>query len=438
MRINYRTLLITAVAVSISVLSFIFGCIEAENEEEVEKVFKLGVLGPFSGRTAGIGEEFKGAVEIAFDSIDYQLDEYRVEIAWIDSKSDAERATLAYEKAISEEGIDACILNWHSAVAVAAMDVAARNQVPHFFGLGGSDVVNEKFAYDLDYYSYYICKGWPVPDKLTNAYIETLEYAIETGGWAPRNRKVAIYGEDSDWGRSFSRAIMEDFETAGWEIAGEEYFPTGDTELVHLVKRINDLDTAVIAGSVATAPSFAAFISEVRKLNMQSLIIGDGFGWIGEWHQITGDDSNYILDQVPAWTTDEGKQFVKEFEERYGFTPSTSAGGIAYDKTLFFIKIAKNVLQEYGELSSSAIYKYSIENLWSGNISFTSGIIMEEYKYSPESIPDPVVGEGYFIFPVVQYYHGQMNIVWPEVWKEADFITPSYITGNYRDDDQED
>ena len=438
MHINYRTLLITAVAVSISFFSLIYGCTEAENEEEVEKVFKLGVLGPFSGHTAGIGEEFRGAVEMAFDSVDYQLGEYRVEIVWIDSQSDAERATLAYEKAISENGIDACILNWHSAVAVAAMDVAARNQVPHFFGLGGSNVVNEKFAYDPDYYGYYICKGWPVPDKMTNAYLETLEYAIEKGLWLPRNRKVAIYGEDSDWGRSFSRAIMEDFETAGWEITGEEYFPTGDTELVHLVRRIKDMDAAVIAGSVATAPSFAAFISEVRKLNMQSLIIGDGFGWIGEWYEITGDNSNYILDQVPAWTTDEGKQFVKEFEERYGFTPSTSVGGIAYDKTLFFIKIANNVLQEYGELSSSAIYEYAKENLWSGNITFTGGVIMEEYKYSPESIPDPVVGEGYFIFPVVQYNHGQMNIVWPEVWKETDFITPSYITEKYRDDNQED
>jgi branched-chain amino acid transport system substrate-binding protein len=401
------------------------GCSETSPDQEKEKVLKIGILGPFTGRTSTIGEEFKGAVEMAFEKVDYRIGDYDVEFFWIDSQSDPERATLAYEKAATQDEIDVCILNWHSSVAVAAMDVAARNRLPHFFGFGGTDVINEKFDYDPEYYSYFMAKSWPVPDKLTGTYIEALEQAINEGLWQPGNRRVAIYGEDSDWGRSFGRAIMADFEKAGWEIAGEEYFPAGATDLVYLVSRINSMDAAVIAGSVATAPSFAAFINEVRNSGSQSLIIADGLGWVGEWYELTGPNSNYILDQVSTWTTDEAKAFAFEFETRYGFTPSTATAGLAYDKVSFFIKIAEAALAEYGELSRETLYRYSRENLWTGKISFTEGIIMKEYRYSPDTIPDPIAGENYFVFPVVQYFDGKAMVIWPETWKEADFIAPA-------------
>lgn len=433
MRITISALRILIITMLITGSFLVTGCMEETSEEDAEKLFKIGVLGPFSGRTASIGEEFKGAVEMAFEKTDYKIGDYALELVWIDSQSDPERASLAYERAVSQDGIEACILNWHSAVAVAAMDVAARNQLPHFFGLGGTDIINEKFAYDPDYYSYYMCKGWPVPETLTGAYIEALENAIEEGLWEPRNKRVAIYGEDSDWGRSFSKAIIADFNEAGWEIAGEEYFPTGDTELVHLVSRINDMDASVIAGSVATAPSYAAFIGEVRKINMQSVIIADGLGWIGEWYELTGQDSNYILDQIPSWTTEESKLFAEEFEEKCGFTPSTAAGGIAYDKASFFIKIAEGTLEEYGELNKETLYEYAKNNLWTGKLEYTDGIVMEKYSYSNSSIPDPVVGEDFFVFPVVQYNRGETKIIWPEIWKEADFTKPIYLVGNHTD-----
>ena len=47
--------------------------------EAVEEVFKLGVLGPFSGPSARTGDEFKGAVNIAFDAINWQIGNYKID-----------------------------------------------------------------------------------------------------------------------------------------------------------------------------------------------------------------------------------------------------------------------------------------------------------------------------------------------------------------------
>ena len=38
---------------------------------------------------------------------------------------------------------------------------------------------------------------------------------------------------------------------------------------------------------------------------------------------------------------------------------------------------------------------------------------MPEYKYMPDTIPDPVVGAGYYMFPVLQYFDGESKIVFP-------------------------
>ncbi len=402
------------------------GVVEDGVVEDGEKVLKVGVLGPFTGPGARVGQEFRGAVEMAFEQVDNKIGDYNVEFVWIDSELDPEKGARAYEEAAVRDQIDVGILNWHSSVAVACMEVAARNRVPHFFGFGATELVNEKYHSDPDFYSYWMGKTWPTPSKLTGAYVEALEEAIANGLWEPRNKRFAIYGEDSDWGRSFAGAIVKDFEAAGWELIGVEYFAIGETDLVPLLYNLRDMDVSVIAGT-ANAPSFNAFIKQAEEVGLQSVIIADGLGWIGEWYELTGEASNYVLDQIPAWTTDAAKQFAADFETKQGYAPSTSAGGLAYDQTNFFIKLAQAALAEHGELNRETLYQYGQDNLWAGNISFDDGIIMEKYVYAPDSIPDPVVGEGYFIFPVIQYYQGEGSIIYPEIWKETDFQIPAHF-----------
>jgi len=403
------------------------GCENEEYPTEEPKTLKLGVLGPFSGDSAEVGMEFKGAVKMAFDRVDNEIGDYRVEFIWIDSQSDPKNAAIAYEEAAREDEIDAGILNWHSSVAVAVMDAAARNQVPHFFGFGGTGVINEKYEHDPEYYSYWMGKTWPTPEKLTGTYIEVLEEAIKTELWTPQNKRAAVYGEDTDWGKSFGNAIASELENAGWEVVEKVFFPTGATKLATIINRLEEADPALLAGSIATASSLGAFLEDAREAGLKSVIIADGLGWIGEWHETAGATSDYVLDQRQVWTTDEALDFKNEFKEIYGFPPSTASGGMAYDMSLFFIEIARGTLEKHGELNRETLYRYGQDKLWSGEISFTDGIIMEEYKYNPETVPDPLVGEDYFVFPVVQYHEGEKNIIWPEALKESDFMLPGYL-----------
>ena len=385
-----------------------------------EGIFKLGVLGPFTGPSESTGNEYKGAVTIAFDAVDWRIGEYKIEPVWIDSQSDPDAAVEAYEEAIVEDGIQAAILNWHSSVALACMDVAAEYQIPHIFPYGATEAVNEKFQADPERYGYWMNKGWPTPAKLTKAYVETVEDAIANGRWAPEEKTLAICAENTHWGRSFGEAIKEQLEAEGWTTVAEEYCRLEEVDFYATLNKFKAQEVALVAATSTSMPQFAALINQADEIGLESLIIADGLGWAGEWYKMTGDSSNYVVDQIPGWATAGGQAFAEAFEDQWGVAPSPSAAGLAYDGTNMFIQVAQNALDQHGELSSETVYRWAKENLQTGQWSYTDGIVMEEYKYTPETLPDPVVGKGYYTFPVRQYIDGEGKIIYPPEWAEQE------------------
>lgn len=387
--------------------------------EKTTEVFKLGILGPFSGPAARTGEEFKGAATMAFDKINWQIGHYKIEPVWIDSQSDPAKSAQAYEQAVVQDGIKAGILNWHSSVAVSCMEITAKHKIPHFYGFGATEVVNEKFASDPEKYGYWMIKGWPAPYKLTLAYVQMLEDAIAAGTYKPESKTVAVYGEDTDLGRSFGNGIKKQMEEKGWTVVAEEYFPIDQTEFYPLLNKLKELKPAVIAGTSTAPPSLSAFIKQADEVGLKSLIIADGLGWVGEWYDLTGSSSNYVLDQIPAFATEEGKQYAADFKARWNLDPSPSAAGLAYDGTNFFIKMAQDLYAKEGKLTSENIYQFVKDNIWTGKWTYKDGIVMDEYQYMPDTIPDMVIGKGKYMFPVRQYMNGEGKIVYPPDWAEA-------------------
>ena len=379
-----------------------------------QKVFKLGVDGPFSGPGAKNGEEFKRSFQMAMEAINYTIGNYKIEPVWIDDQSDPAKGTAAYEQAIVQDKIQAGVLNWNSSVAVALMELTAKYKIPHFFGFGATEVVNETFASDPEKYGYWMLKGWASPSKLTISYVDALEDAIAKGAYKPAAKTVALAGEDTDWGRSFLKAIKGQFEAKGWKIVAEEYFPIDQSEFTPLMTKLKEVDPAVLVLSSVVTPVSAAAIKQADQAGLKSLIIADGLGWAGNWYELTGKSSDYVLDQIPQLASDKAKAFAKAYEEKYGDKPSPSAAGLAYDGTNFFIAVANEVIKaNNGELTGDLIYKFVKEKIWTGEWTYKDGIIMPEYKYMPDTIPDPVVGAGYYMFPVLQYFDGESKIVFP-------------------------
>jgi branched-chain amino acid transport system substrate-binding protein len=397
----------------------------AQQVEEEAKVLKLGVLAPFTGPSSRVGEEFQGAVTMAFDKVNWEICGYKIEPFWIDGESDPEKATRAYEAAVTRDKIQVGLLNWDASEVISVMELAAKYKIPHFFAMGTSEDIDIRFNSDPKY-GYWMGKGWPTPSKLTINYVTAVEDAITNGLWSPAAKQVVLYGNDDEWSRGFTKAIGKQLQDAGWEIVGEEYVPVGETDFYPMLTKIKSLNAPLMAGTMDDAAGFPAMIKQAREVGIESLIIADGLGWVGEWYNMTGEAADFVIDQIPGWTTPEAIAFRDEFTARWGIGPSPSSAGLAYDETNFFIKVLQETCNDKGDLSSELIFQTGQEKMWTGQLTYTDGILMSEYKFSPDTLPDMMVGKGAFVFPVIQYFGGVGKTVWPDEIKEQEVQIPEY------------
>ena len=392
-----------------------------------EKPLKIGIIGPFTGPSAKTGAEFKGSVTLALEKINYKVGDYKLEPVFIDSQSDPAKVTTAYAEACERLGVQAGVLNWHSSTAVAAMDISAQYKVPHIFGFGATEVVNQKWLSNPEKYNYWSAKGWPVPAKLMSGYAESIDAAVQSGKYKPKAKVAAIACEDTDWGHSAGEAMAKEFEKRGWKIAAKDFFAITQTDFYPLLSKYKKEDVAVLFSTSTAAPITSAFIKQTREVGLKSLIIIDGLGWSGDWYAMSGAASDGVLDMIPQLTTKEAKAWAETFEKRFNMKPSPSAGGLSYDGVNFFVKILKRALEKSGKLDKETIHKVIVEEVNTGKLTYSKAdgaIIMNEYRYNKDTNPDPVVARDGYFFPVIQYKGGVGKIVYPADWAEAEFMAP--------------
>jgi branched-chain amino acid transport system substrate-binding protein len=384
------------------------------------KVFKLGVVADITGVAARTGIEQKNAIQMYFDEIGNKIGDYNVNLVWIDTQADADKAARAYEEAIVRDKIQAGLNNFYSSVAIACMDIAAKYKVPHFMGSAESKTIWDKVRSDPVKYGYWLGKTWPIPEHLVAPpYLQALTEALPAD-----KHTIAVLSDDGE-GPSASRiAVGGTFKDAGWNVVVDEFFGMQETEFYPLLSKLKAANPAAVYVCTSAAPTIAAFVKQAREVGMPSLIIAHGLGWIGEWYQLTGDSSDYVLDEIPQWTTAKSKDFVTRYKARFNQDPSPSSAGLAYDYAGIFTMVAKRAIEEYGALNSETLEKVGTQELWTGKITYTDGILMKEYKYSADTYPDAVVGKDAFIFPVIQYFGGVGKIVWPSDWAEAKIQFP--------------
>jgi branched-chain amino acid transport system substrate-binding protein len=411
-----------AIVCSLVVLSFLAGCAQAPSGP---KTLKVGVLGPFTGPSASVGDEFKHAVTMAFDAINWTVGSYKIEAVWIDGESDPQKAQLAYEAAITRDKIQVGLLNWDASEVIACMELSAKYKIPHFFAMGTSEDIDAKYKSDAKY-AYWMGKGWPTPSKLTINYVNALEDAIKRGLWSPKEKKAVLFGNDDEWSRGFTKAIGGQLKAAGWEIVDEAYVPVGETDFNPMLIKIKSLNAPLMAGTMDDAAGFPSMIKQARDVGVESLIVADGLGWAGDWYKLAGNASDYVIDQIPGWATPKAIAFRDAYKAKWNAEPSPSAAGLAYDETNYFIKILQQTVADQGSLTSETIFKEGKDKVGTGQLTYTDGILMKEYKFSQESLPDMVVGKGAFVFPVIQYFGGVGKTMWPDEIKEQDMQIPDY------------
>lgn len=375
-----------------------------------ERTFKLGVEAPLTGPDAESGQEILNATKMAFAEIDYKIDGTKIELVPIDDKADPAAGVSAYTYAISREGVQAIFGNWNTDVTLAVIPVSERYKIPHFFyGALGQAVDDKVKSSNLQYF---FGKQYPPPGEQQIAYVDALEYALKHGLSLPNGKTVALFGEDTAFGRGVVSTLSSIFRQHGWQVKGQEFFPIDATDHSAMLNTFMSQHVSVIAGTGTALQGVASLIKQARSLGFRGILICDGLSYTGNWYSATGSAADGVMDLNVLFATPAAKAFEQKYRQQYHSDPSPFAAGITYDYAKFMIEIMKRAQSKYGKLTSETLTAIGKDELMTGKLSY-NGVMMKRYTFTPQSWPDPVSGEDGYLAPVVQYWSGKPTIVYP-------------------------
>ncbi|MFC7228635.1 ABC transporter substrate-binding protein [Salinirubellus salinus] len=179
------------------------GCSGAGGSDTVT----VGMLQPFTGEVAWVGESSEHAVEIAIDEINAAggINGKEVELVTEDSEANQQTAVSAERKLINSDG-SVAILGPTSFTLPAVMNIAQEEGVPQVSPTAGTSELDEKGGE-------YVFRT-STSDSLGGkgmAYI-----ADQTG-----HEEIAVMYVDNQGGRSFGKTVVEGFEALGGTVTAE-------------------------------------------------------------------------------------------------------------------------------------------------------------------------------------------------------------------------
>lgn len=416
--------IVMALSMAISLLAT--GCSGAESsdtniassEGSDDKVLKVAVGCSLTGTSAKAGEGFEIATEMALEDIDYKIGDYTIEPIYVDLTDDPEKGALALEQAIVRDGAEVAMQGWLTTVSMSSMDVAAKYQIPYLFNYGAGASLDEKWLEDPEYYSYYVGKTYPTSDFIAEEYRDLIVQAFDAGQLTGE-KKLAIYGEDSDWGRSLGGFLEEAFTEAGFEVVYNEYFTSGTTDFYAILSKIKDSGATVVAGAPNTVSSAAAFLKQAKEINLDATIIAHGLNEYPEWKELCGDAAEGSISQMQVYTDERGEEFEARFLEKAGYEATIGCEGIAYDCAKCTFEALQACYDMYGVLDTETIYKFATEEIQTGNWAYEDSLTQASYKWE-EGRLSPVIGEDAFYNPLAQVQDGEYKIIFPASSAEAD------------------
>lgn len=387
---------------------------------------KIGVMGPHSGPAARVGQDIKNGVTMGLEDaraagevpVTVDGEARDIEFTWVDSESSPEKAVRAVRRAITEEQVDLLMFGWHSSVGLAVIDVSAEYNKVHFGPLPATDGISKKII-EKGYTHYF--KGWPVIGAMAEQYVVALNGWKEKGLWDPEVKKAGILIEDSDWGRGWGDSIKKNLIESGWEIVGEDVTKMDETAFGPIMTKYRALGATLVGFTYNNPASVFAAVKAHADAGLQGMLFAEGMGWFPDWNKTVGEAANFAVSMdSPRPITQEQKDWLKRYNEKFGEDASPASGGHAYDYTRMLIK----GLAQAGTTETKALSETLL------NLEHTG--IWHHYAFAKEAGDGAMapyeVKTGPFMkgfsFPMVQYYDGEAKVIWPAEHAEEEFRAP--------------
>ena len=282
---------------------------------------KVGVLLPFSGVYAGLGNDQDLALEMGFDDMGREVAGRNITLVKADSEANPNAGLKQIKKLILRDEVDMVVGIISSGVAGAVRDYVHGSKTPLIVTNAGNDHLTGNR-----------CSPWIIRASFSNSQVNR-----DMGPWmADQGYKSAfLMAFDYAAGHQMMDAFKAGFSAAGGAIAGEAYPPLGETKdfgpYLALAKAANpDLVYVFFAGGPAIK-----FMKEWAAFGMSGEVQLAGAGWLNSALYVKKQGADAVgtlgaLNYYPSIDSPENKAFQEQFRTKHG-RDASEFGVAAYD-----------------------------------------------------------------------------------------------------------
>ena len=376
---------------------------------------KIGVI---SEAQAVAGSSIAPAAQLAADEINAKggVDGRKVEIVVYDDHSSSADAVRAFQRAVSEDKVNAVIASYISEVVLAIEPWAGRLKTLMITPGAASDVITQNIAKDYEN-NKYTFHGYLTSSALAGLVCDAAKDLLVD----PYKMKTAvIVSEDAAWTTPLDAGYEACLPKIGLKVLDHIRFSPDTTDFTPIFNKIEGLRPDVMItgiSHVGTQPT-AQWKSQqvpIPMLGISSQATNSTF-----WKDTNGATEGVLYNAVAGpgvAVSPKTLPFVDAFVKKYGNTPSY-AGYTAYDE----VYMITDAIHRAGSTDSDKVVAAMEKTDYVGTIG--------RIEFLPKG--DPHVhglrtGSGFITGLMLQWQDGKQLNMWPKQLAAGELKFPAFI-----------
>jgi branched-chain amino acid transport system substrate-binding protein len=272
---------------------------------------KIGILLPYSGVYAVLGEHITQAMELVFARENWTVAGRKIELVKEDSEAKPPVGVRKAQKLIDSDKVDILTGPVHSGVLAGIRDIVHNSKTILIVSNAGADQISRER-----------CSAWIFRTSFSN-----WQPCQPMGGWVAKNvtKEVFQVAPNYQAGKDMMAAFRETFVPAGGKVVGEDYPKLGETDYAPYLTKIRQSGAKAVFAFFSGSDA-ANFVKQYDQYGLKQTVKLTGAGFMTEPDVlpaqgksalgiITGHFYTPLLDNAA------NQRFVKEFKEKYKTTP---------------------------------------------------------------------------------------------------------------------
>lgn len=388
-----------------------------------DDTISIGVLAPESSI---VGQGIIDAAELAANEVNASggIDGRKVVLHKYNTQMSASAATLAFQRAVQQDGATAVVGVFTSEVALALIPWAARLKTPLMVTAAASDDISKRVHADPQQFKYVFHSFINSTDIAEESCIVTKDLVMSNDKYKKYNRAV-LFSEDANWTIPLDAEYKKCLPKIGIDIVDAIRFSPNTDDFTPIFNQIESKKANLMMTAIAHVG--VKPVTQWHQQEVPALMIGsNGQSSSADfWNATNGATNNVVGIGTPGMggvaLTAKTPAFYKAYQAAFKIKEPAYSAYTTYDAMLTVFDALKRSGLKGGATLADAISATNIVGV-SGQIKFhpLSDPNANEVVFSE----DPKEGQSFIGY---QWQDGQLKVVWPKSLATAEFRMPAAV-----------